>query len=313
MAESCPYCNNARSMLLGNVFCSRNHKSMEVLETGTFSYKSKKLEETAEHISRLSIRCSANGDQFYKVGGKDYRVDNEKYLLINQGQRYQTSFQGNDEQEMLLVAFKPGFAENVAHQLVASQELLLDEPFFIPGEPIDFFEQTYSIDPVTQQIFQKLKTFFDMDHSMEKEIYLNDHYEKLMINLLNVHFNIKKDLDKFHYAKPSTKIELYKRLSIAKEYMDAHLDRKLKMQQVAQQAMLSEFHFNRSFKYLYGISPNQYHVEQRLKKAKELIVEFDFSVEQICIMVGFESSSSFIRLFKNYYGSTPGALKNLIF
>src|SRR6187397_2286313 len=91
--SSCPYCNSAQSLLLGNVYCSHQGKPMEQLETGTLFIKSKRLEETSDHVSRLSIRCILNGEQHYKVNMHDHRITPDTYLVVNQGQHYKTSFQ----------------------------------------------------------------------------------------------------------------------------------------------------------------------------------------------------------------------------
>jgi hypothetical protein len=112
---------------------------MESLETGTLMIRSKKLEETDDHVSRLSIRCMLNGNQHYKVGNHDVLVTPKNYLVVNQGQHYKTSFHSDHELEMLLVAFKPEFAEALLQSLVISEDQLLDDPFTHSRQPITFF------------------------------------------------------------------------------------------------------------------------------------------------------------------------------
>lgn len=64
----CPYCESTKSLLVGHVFCSRHaHADMNALRSGTLYIKTKRLEETADHVSRLSIRLMLNGRQWYKV------------------------------------------------------------------------------------------------------------------------------------------------------------------------------------------------------------------------------------------------------
>ena len=45
-----------------------------------------------------------------------------------------------------------------------------------------------------------------------------------------------------------------------------------------------------------------------LEYARQLIVLGELNVNEICHLVGFEVSSSFIRMFRNSYGCTPGNL-----
>src|SRR5436189_2904021 len=105
----CPYCNNVQSLLMGNIYCSHQKKKIEKLDNGIMFLKSNKLEETNDHVSRLSIRCVTGGKQYYKVGNHEHTVTPENYLVINQGQHYRTSFESSRDQEMMLMAFKPGY------------------------------------------------------------------------------------------------------------------------------------------------------------------------------------------------------------
>ena len=102
---------------------------MQNLETGVLYIGTKKMEETAEHISRLSIRYSLKGEQYYRVGSNDHVIDPHKYMIVNQGQRYRTAFDSAEDHEMILVAFKPGFAEAVLHDMITPDDQLLDQPF----------------------------------------------------------------------------------------------------------------------------------------------------------------------------------------
>lgn len=64
-------------MLMGQVYCSNHsHVPIEKLETGTLYIDSRHMEETAEHISRLSIRYSLKGEQYYRIGSDNANIEN---------------------------------------------------------------------------------------------------------------------------------------------------------------------------------------------------------------------------------------------
>jgi len=69
-------------------------------------------------------------------------------------------------------------------------------------------------------------------------------------------------------------------------------------------AFLSKFHFLRLFKNSYGQTPHQYLTEQRIRKAKQLL-RSGMTATEVCAAVGFESLSSFTRLFKKLTGTPP--------
>lgn len=66
----------------------------------------------------------------------------------------------------------------------------------------------------------------------------------------------------------------------------------------------SKFHLLRLFKKYYGQTPRQYLIDKRLEKAKCFLKQGG-SVSDACFAVGFESPSSFSRLFKHKTGLSP--------
>jgi AraC family transcriptional regulator len=306
--SSCPYCNSAQSLLMGNVYCSHQPGKMEQLNTGTLFIKSKKLEETTSHISRLSIRCMLNGNQYYKVGNHEHLVTPENFLVINQGQNYKTSFESTEEQEMILVGFKPGFAEELLYSLRTSSDKLLDEPFNNHNQSVYFFENTYHADPVISKSFRQLRNFLKETIEWRKTIDLDSIYTTMLSRLLVIHRNLSLQINKLDSIKYSTRVELYRRLMIAKDYLDSNLNRKVNIDEVARIAYLSPFHLKRSFKKLFKITPHNYHVHKRLEFSCKLISQNKLTVNEICHRVGFDSPTSFIRLFQSQYGCTPGRL-----
>lgn len=296
-------------MLMGNVYCSHSADDMVKLDSGSMMIRANGLEETAEHISRLTIRLSLNGEQHYKVGNNDHIINPNSYLVINQGQRYITSFKDTKDQEMMLVAFKPTFVSEVLKSVVTPEDKLLDDPFKSAGQPVAFFEKSYEMDPEIQNAFATLRELMnERDLGIRKEYDLQGIYSSLLMRLLCVHKNIKQDIDRLKSAKLSTRTELYRRLVIAKDYMDAHPEKRISIEEVATVAFLSPHHFKRAFKELFNIAPHQYHVGKRLEHSRKLLTEKSRKIDDICRMVGFENASSFIRLFREHYGYTPRAL-----
>jgi AraC-like DNA-binding protein len=282
---------------------------MRGLENGTLLIKTRKLEETAEHVSRLTIRCMLNGEQYYKVGGHDHLVHPNNFLIVNQGQLYKTAFEGIEEKEMLLVAFKPEFAESLLHSFVTPEDNLLEEPFYIKTQPVLFFEQTYDADPVITHYFTILRKLVDEDIGIRKEIDLEHIYTQLLTRLLQLHRMIDSQMDHLHSTKKGTRVELYRRLHIARDYMDAHACEKIGLDIISREACLSVHHFKRAFRDLFGISPHQYLIRKRINKAELLLHHSPLTIEYICKATGFENVSSFIRLFREHTGSTPGKIR----
>ena len=99
--------------------------------------------------------------------------------------------------------------------------------------------------------------------------------------------------------------ELEGRLHSAREYIDDCFGQALRLEQIAQQACLSPFHFQRLFRHAYHCTPHQYMTHRRIERAKELLAYTDLSISEICLLVGFQSLGSFSTLFSRQTGLSP--------
>ncbi len=109
-----------------------------------------------------------------------------------------------------------------------------------------------------------------------------------------------------HSKELYPKIYLYRRIVKAKFFIDEHFAEKIDLDNIADEAYFSKFHFIRLFRDVYQKTPHQYLSLIRIEKAK-LLLATELSVSQVCYMVGFESVSTFTGLFKRIAGKTPAA------
>ncbi|WP_437396145.1 helix-turn-helix domain-containing protein [Flagellimonas lutimaris] len=79
----------------------------------------------------------------------------------------------------------------------------------------------------------------------------------------------------------------------------------LKVDEYARLCGQSVSTFKRYFKKEYGTTPAKWLMAKRLNLARKLMLNTDFTIQQICYDCGFESDSHFIRSFKSAYGTTP--------
>jgi AraC-like DNA-binding protein len=103
-----------------------------------------------------------------------------------------------------------------------------------------------------------------------------------------------------------TKSYLIARIVCAKLFIDSHYLDDIDVLRVAREACFSKFHFLRLFKKTYRITPHQYLTMLRIEKAKQMLGA-SVSATETCFYLGFDSMSSFIRLFKRHVNTTPAA------
>jgi AraC-like DNA-binding protein len=102
------------------------------------------------------------------------------------------------------------------------------------------------------------------------------------------------------------KVYLYRRIVRAKRYIDSNFAGQIDLDNVADEAFFSKFHFIRLFKIAYAKTPHQYLTQVRFEHSKLLLQE-NMRVADVCYAVGFDSVSSFTGLFKRLNGITPSA------
>lgn len=102
------------------------------------------------------------------------------------------------------------------------------------------------------------------------------------------------------------KMYLYKRVVQAKLFIDQHYPENIDLNNIADEASFSKFHFIRLFKKIYGKTPHHYLTQVRIDHARLLLMKAT-TISEVCFSVGFGSVTSFTGLFKKLVGLTPSA------
>lgn len=112
-------------------------------------------------------------------------------------------------------------------------------------------------------------------------------------------------------APANTKAEKQKKLvDDILAYLELHFkDASLGQVQVADAFEISNYTLSRMFKSQVGIGFAEYLIEKRLDYAKHLLLESDYSIQDIALMSGFSSVHYFSRMFKAALDVTPSAFR----
>ena len=130
--------------------------------------------------------------------------------------------------------------------------------------------------------------------------------------LLFVHPATSNDIDRISSVKRSTREELFRRLALATDFMEANLGHKTTLEHIATAACLSVHHFKREFKLLYGVTPHRHLFLKRIERAMYLLRGSSQTIAEVAEASGFENTSSFIRQFRRFSGFTPGQFRKAL-
>ena len=101
-----------------------------------------------------------------------------------------------------------------------------------------------------------------------------------------------------------------RRLLRARDAMDRAYAEPLDVRAVAAVAHISEAHFSRSFRAVFGETPHRYLQRRRVERSMFLLRETDRSVTDVCLDVGFTSLGTFSRTFREIVGESPSAYRS---
>lgn len=94
-------------------------------------------------------------------------------------------------------------------------------------------------------------------------------------------------------------------------FMQQHLRAKVKLEDMADIACMSPYHFLRVFRKVTGVPPARFLSALRLEAAKDLLLSGDMAVLDICYEVGYSSLGTFTSRFSQLVGVAPAHYREL--
>ncbi|GAA0592247.1 response regulator [Virgibacillus siamensis] len=156
-------------------------------------------------------------------------------------------------------------------------------------------------------------------------------------DLEELYFNVKQLMEEHHLSLPDSSItelksdeswqqfitlccltfqEYYQSNQLmekVKDYIDEHYKDGITLEEMAEHVGLSPNYFSNVFKKAFGNTFVEYVTEKRMKEAKYLLMENDYSLKEICYMLGYHDPNYFSRVFKKHYSMSPKKYQQEIF
>lgn len=259
----------------------------EVARDDGFSMTMKHFHDTYELYFLLS------GERYYFIEKETYYVKTGDVVLVNRQQVHKTSQAGNGSHDRILLQLNGRYLESwLNHAGVTSLEKL--------------FGDYYGVARLSEKEWEEMKSLL---LSIRDEIKgRRERYEvmvRLMISriLLMVYRSRKKNLLKDMPITVQT--SKHGKVHEVAEYLTLHCETPESLEELAERFFISKSYLSRIFREVTGFSVNEYRNLARVRKARELLLNSEYSVTEISEVLGFESVTYFERVFKKHTDATP--------
>ncbi len=257
------------------------------------------------HPSRLSLRWVTAGEYTYRVDDQRYRLTPGAVLVLDDGRTYDSASPPGLPISSFSLSFSRNLTSEVLDATVRSDAALLDSPESrLDRGGIEFLTHARPIDEALRPLLAEWSAL--SKSGQFSDLGMRELLRRTLARLIVVENKARAELRALPALKAATRIELYRRLNVARALLHAHPELDITLDRLAGEACLSPFHFLRSFKQAFGKTPHQYLLDLRLEKARRLLAAGRMSLVTLALECGFNDPSTFSKAFKKKFGVPPG-------
>ncbi len=149
---------------------------------------------------------------------------------------------------------------------------------------------------VRSDLIANLKT---KDSKSEIASFLHD-----TINQPDIEARLIQTLNSLAYLCPMVPTQKDTAICHLRSQLEMYPETKYSVDEMAEAALISKYHFIRTFKHEVGLTPHQFQIQNRIRKAQKML-EQSVTVTEVALAAGFCDQSHFIRSFEKLMGLTP--------
>lgn len=260
---------------------------------------SARVHHVKDYPGPLSIKTVVKGQAAWRHDRRSLAVAQDSFLVLSDGEPYSLDIESREPVHTCCVFFAKGFVESVHLSMTSAR---LDPP-----DPIQT-EFLSHLHPRDERILKRITGI--VGRADPPTFWIDEQFLGLAEDVLCLYAEVRQSIGRLPGRKPSTREELYRRVSMGRDCIHARAFENITLAEVARASYLSPYHFHRAFRGAFGGSPHDYLTRLRIARAVHLLRESpDLSVTHIAEAVGFESPTSFASLFSRHTGVSPSALK----
>lgn len=272
-------------------------------------YSSIKRLETKLPFHNFGVKYVMEGEEIYRLKDEEYVLQPGEYLLTNHYCEGGVLIDSKSDVKGICIDVRNEVLTEVLSGQVFPDEvcnIFAETSFFTSA---DFMEKKFGArQAYVGKFMLQLENTIKPD-PYKKYQFSDEFYYHLCENIIKDYVPVLKQLQSINSKKISTKKEILKKVELGKKYLDSNIVKDINIADVAMECCMSEYHFFRLFRQIYGQSPYQYLKDIRLHKARNLLQNSRKSLEQVAFEVGYGDVYSLSKAYKQYFGLPPGKEK----
>ena len=259
-----------------------------------------------EYQQTCSIKAVFKGSEHYYIDRRRLTVTDETYLVLNEGRKYGSHLQAPGEAFSFCIFFRPGLQAEVAHAARLNVGQALDADAERGQVPLEFNENLQRHDKLVSPVLRYIRRHVEM--GVDDPGWYEEQFHYLLTRMLRRDQQLAELPERIECVRASKRRELMRRLNWATDFMHSNLERALTLDDIARAARLSSFHFLRTFRQAYGVTPMEYLREQRTRRALALLETTQLPVTEVAQLVGL-SRLSLWRSVSKMAGRNPKTVR----
>lgn len=233
------------------------------------------------------------GNLTYQVNGIDYILNENEALFINKGALHMSSSMSENGKYMTLT-----FPEELLYFFEDSR---MKYKYVWPYTRVEFL-RVYKISGKNDNELNVLK-YLNQVLQVYKTSSIFEYDISILITLIWKYMIFC--LENIEYSYNPKDNEKQESVQMMLVFIHQHYSEDITLQDISDSSMISVSQCNRYFKSMLNITPYEYLIQYRIKKASDLLYNSTLNVTEISAMVGFNNVTHFIQVFKKNYGISP--------
>ena len=251
-----------------------------------------KMDKFHFHDTYEILLCLSDGGEFF-VGESTYPIARGGLLTFNNMDLHRSAGGQQPSYERYVIHFIPEYAA----ALSTSQTDLLR----CFDHPVGSYTGNVQL---TEAQTEKLVAFFQAAQQAEHHGEYGGDLRR-QIAFIDLLLYVNSLYDHLPADHSITQKDRFQKVQPILAYVQQNYQNPITLDSISQQFYMSKYYLCHVFKDVTGFGLNEYIINLRILKARELLRQH-ISVQQVGEIVGFANNSHFIRTFKNMVGVSPG-------